>query len=577
MFLPFGEYRPDVADFEGQHSKNVLNVVPRGDGYGPFKDLAAYTGALSAACRGIFYALKNDGSVAIFAGTSTALWLLNNTTQTWTNVSRSTYGALTNNRNWSFVQFNNFVIATQGNDNVQVYDLTSSTLFADLAGSPPRADYVGVVNRFLVLSGIASPNVYRVQWSGLNATTTWDNITNQSNYQDMADGGIVRGVMGGEYGIIFQDRSIRRMIYQPGSSLIFGIDRISLDDGLLAPYSAVQAAGNTFFLSPQGFKMMAAGGGYPQPIGKEKIDRTFFADVDINNLQLIMGIADPAQQRVYWTYKSMGGPSGNFDKILCYDYALERWSLVLHSGEVLATLAQPGLTLEQVDAAYSTGSPVSLSSVTTSTSAIIFGLVGHGLTAGQGIYFPNALVGLTANTPYYVKSASLDSSSFRVASTGGVGSLEGAAVGTTSTSTGGSGTYVVSNIDTLSIGSLDNIAISATPQLAAVDVNHKAGFFTGSNLEATLQTAEHGDGQRRIFVRGFRPTTDSTDCFGHLTIREKQGIATSTTTELEVNAIGMVPQRRSTRYARAVLRIPAGQTWTFAAGVEPDVGEEGIR
>jgi hypothetical protein len=34
--LPFGEYKPDVSDYEGQATKNVRNVLPRGDGYGPF-------------------------------------------------------------------------------------------------------------------------------------------------------------------------------------------------------------------------------------------------------------------------------------------------------------------------------------------------------------------------------------------------------------------------------------------------------------------------------------------------------------------------------------------------------------
>ena len=31
--LAYGEYRPDV---EGQATRNILNVIPRGDGYGPF-------------------------------------------------------------------------------------------------------------------------------------------------------------------------------------------------------------------------------------------------------------------------------------------------------------------------------------------------------------------------------------------------------------------------------------------------------------------------------------------------------------------------------------------------------------
>jgi hypothetical protein len=46
--LPFGEYKPDVSDYEGQATKNVRNVLPRGDGYGPFPDFAALSQALIA-------------------------------------------------------------------------------------------------------------------------------------------------------------------------------------------------------------------------------------------------------------------------------------------------------------------------------------------------------------------------------------------------------------------------------------------------------------------------------------------------------------------------------------------------
>ena len=54
----------------------------------------------------------------------------------------------------------------------QVFDLTSSSAFADLGGSPPQARYIAMVGRFVVLSGLLS-TPYRIQWSGLNATTTW--------------------------------------------------------------------------------------------------------------------------------------------------------------------------------------------------------------------------------------------------------------------------------------------------------------------------------------------------------------------------------------------------------------------
>ncbi|MGH9560230.1 MAG: hypothetical protein ACRD3S_02150, partial [Terracidiphilus sp.] len=61
--LAYGDYRPDVSDYEGQATRNILNVIPRGDGYGPFAGFSAYTSALPTACRGAFYALKSDGTV----------------------------------------------------------------------------------------------------------------------------------------------------------------------------------------------------------------------------------------------------------------------------------------------------------------------------------------------------------------------------------------------------------------------------------------------------------------------------------------------------------------------------------
>ena len=127
--LQFGDFRPDTSDYEGTSVHNILNVVPRGDGYGPMQDFSSYTAALPAACRGAFYALKSDGTVKTFAGTSTKLYLLNNTDFTWTDVSlgSGTYSALTSSAHWQFGQFGNFVIAVQANAVPQVFDHVCDT------------------------------------------------------------------------------------------------------------------------------------------------------------------------------------------------------------------------------------------------------------------------------------------------------------------------------------------------------------------------------------------------------------------------------------------------------------------
>ena len=86
--IPWGDYRPDVSDYQGRHTRAVQNVLPQGDGYGPIKDLVDFTDALPAVCRGAFVALKSDGTVEIFAGTQTKLYRLDKTDLSWDNVSK---------------------------------------------------------------------------------------------------------------------------------------------------------------------------------------------------------------------------------------------------------------------------------------------------------------------------------------------------------------------------------------------------------------------------------------------------------------------------------------------------------
>src|SRR5258708_19680810 len=132
--LPFGDWKPDISAYQGAASQTIQNVVPRGDGYGPFADFTAFTAALPATCRGFFYARKTDGSIATFAGTSTRLYLLSNTDFTWSDVSAggSAYSSLPSSNHWQFAQFGNFFIPLQPNVPPQHSTLPSSTPFSPL-------------------------------------------------------------------------------------------------------------------------------------------------------------------------------------------------------------------------------------------------------------------------------------------------------------------------------------------------------------------------------------------------------------------------------------------------------------
>lgn len=350
--VPFGEYRPDLSDYEAQTERGILNVVPRGDGYGPFSSIAAISQSLGAQCRGAFSAYKTDGSVVVFAATATDLYQLNNTTYGWTNVSKGgvSYASVTASEQWSFAQFNNLVITVQANVAPQVFDVSSSTAFADLAGSPPQARYVDVVGRFVVLTGLLS-NSNRVQWSGLNdvnGANSWTQGINSSDYQDFPDGGITRGIAGGESGVVFQDNVIRCMTYLPGDPRVFQIEKIADGLGIYGPLSLIRAGVSVFFYSLKGFHRIDPGSA-PTPIGRERVDRTFFTDLDATQPQLFMGAADPRSSRILWVYKSVNGVTNQFDKALCYDPVLDRFTPLRFSGEFLFKMAQPGITLENVD------------------------------------------------------------------------------------------------------------------------------------------------------------------------------------------------------------------------------------
>src|SRR3954465_6325555 len=124
------------------------------------------------------------------------------------------------------------------------------------------------------------------------------------------------------------------MSYVPGSAFIFQIDRITQDKVFYAPSRTNRAGERIFFQAGQGFHKIEPGG-VPQQIGREKIDRTFLADLAKGNLQLFMGAADPGSGRVFWAYKSIAGTVGAFDKLLGYDFLLDRFFPVLSAGEYL--------------------------------------------------------------------------------------------------------------------------------------------------------------------------------------------------------------------------------------------------
>lgn len=484
--IAYGEWKPDVSAYKGQHSPNITNAYPRGDGYGPVPSFAGLSDALATACRGFFTYYHTDGTIRVFAGTGAAeLYLMSNTDYSWETVSAATYTALGSGHQWQFAQFGTRVIAVQPNANPQSYVVGSSTDFADLTGATSLdAAYIAIVNEFVVLAGItASPT--KIQWSSRSDPTEWTAGTNEGDEQEFFDGGLVRGIAGGEFGLVFQDRAIRRMTYAPGSDIIFEFDRIADDFGLYAPYSIIRQREFVFFLSHIGFMMYHPATGF-KPIGRERVDRTFFDDVDANQKQLIIGVSDPTGSRVMWAYKSAQGATGLFDRLMVYDWAIDRWAGYVNvSGEYIATAAIPGVTLEGLDS-------------------------------------------------------------------------------------------ISSSIDALTTP-LDDYATGFANHVALANSSHVIGLLSGANMEATLETPEIANSDRRIFIRGSRPITDCSTVQSSVLSKARPSDAFASGTETQMTAQGYAPHRVDTRVAKFKHRFPASATWTYAIGVEPDMVQTGER
>ncbi|HEX5509828.1 MAG TPA: hypothetical protein VFX37_15110 [Pseudolabrys sp.] len=572
--IRFADYRADVSDYLSTSSRNVLNVVPQGDGYGPFPAFASYTQALPAACRGAFYALKSDGSVITFAGTSTKLYQLDNSSYSWTDVSSSAdgYSALSATANWQFAQCGNLVFATQANAVLQVFDLSSDTAFSDALGSPPQAAYISVVGPFLVLSGLLS-QPYRIQWSGLNtfnSSTAWTSGDAFSDFQDFPDGGIVRGIAGGtQAGIIFQDQVLRQMAYVPGSPIVFQIDKVTDGLGIFAPYSIVKAGGLIFFFANQGFYKIAPGLA-PEPIGRERVDRTFLANLDRGNLQLFTGAADPRATRIYWAYKSSAGDTGAYDKLLGYDYLLDRFFPVQASGQSLLGVSQSGITLEQLDAIAPT--PLTITGAADNGS----GNVRLTLSAesnsdfdisGQNTIEVYGVTGTTeANGNFQLESGTgdPDAGKFTIVDTTTID------LGVAFTNEYVSGGQIGGSVDAMVL-SFDDYATAVQPQIGQFDTSGKLGFFSGSALEATIETGEQGTDWQRLDISGFKPITDASTVQGSIFYRDTQQASPVQSAETGLSRLGRCDIRRDARYARFQVRIPAGTTWTNAVGIVPDL------
>lgn len=569
--INFGPYEPDVKTIGTTKTSNVNNVVPSVNGYAPIHAVNPFTLAMTGYCRGLFGAVQKDGNVSIFGGNDSKLYSLNATTRAWDDATRASGGdySVGARELWDFCQYGNYVVATTDSNAVQYFELGISSKFAALAGSPPQARRCAVVGDFLVLASLsASGQSNRIQWSGINDATSWTVGTNQSDYQDFPDGGFVQGISGGEFGLVFQDRAIRRMVYT-GPPNIFEFQRISDSKGVMMRYSICKQAGSTYFLSNDGFYKIDISGQLV-PIGANRVNETVLAELNTESHRNMIGVADPFNPRIFWFYKSLANNLGNLtDKIVIYDWALDRWSYAGMNVANATTTLQLATTLDALDALVFNSSTVT---ITIASPAVVTWNT-HGMSNGTAINLSTtgALpTGLTAGTTYYVVNAATNT--FQLSATYG-----GTAINTSGSQ---SGTHTASQLDGLDRlpFSLDNYTNTYKQRMAVMGSDNKLGFLDGDTIEATIDTPEGAVGNGvRTFVRGVAPIGDASNVYMSVSHRDRLIDAATVTGETQIGVKGYAPTRVNARYNTVRARIPAGASWTYLRGVDVDGRAGGAR
>ena len=335
--LQFTEWLPDQPAMAGSLN-DAKNVVPLSLGYAPFPNAEDYSGNASENLNNIFVG-KFGADVQVFAGGDTKLFKMDNTTLALADVSKT--GGYSSVDNWQFKQFGKIVLAANNVAKIQSFEIGASTLFADVAAAAPIAKYITVVRDFVVAANLDSgTNSNKVQWSDINDETNWTSgSTSQSDYQIIPDGGNITGLAGGEFGLVFLEKAVVRMSYI-GSPLFFQFDTISRGLGCLDGNSIATYGATSFFLSDDGF--YKCDGTNVVGIGTEKVDRWFFDDCSLTDLDSMTTAIDPVKKLVVWNYRGVDGTR----RMIAYNWQINKWSRITTEATVVGTIATTGTTLE---------------------------------------------------------------------------------------------------------------------------------------------------------------------------------------------------------------------------------------
>mgnify|MGYP003345204263 CR=1 FL=1 len=146
---------------------------------------------------------------------------------------------------------------------------------------------------------------------------------------------------------MFGEQGIYRVSYE-GPPTIFRFDMVDRARGCVAAGSIVNNGTFAAYLGGDGWYVFD--GARSLPIGGQKVDKWFYADLDQNYLHRITGTIDPINKLFFWSYPGAGNSGGTPNRLLVYNWALQRWSVAEVTCELIHRSLSEGYTLESLDA-----------------------------------------------------------------------------------------------------------------------------------------------------------------------------------------------------------------------------------
>lgn len=379
MRVIFGEYAPDLPPLVNQKGLvQAKNMRPKGGGYEPVNGLNPLPGAtaLTARPRGSISGIDASGSGYLYVASgdldvepASKLWVQRDAATT--DISSMNPYVLGATERWSFAKFGNHVFAACYTAPMQQHLIGSPLAFADVPQLAPRARHIATIGNFLFAGNIYDPQEGPMpdaySHSALNDPLVWPVIGSNDAAAVQADrqplegnGGWIQDIASGaEIGAVFQERAIHRLDYV-GPPAIWQPHRMEEGNGMFVPYSAVAFERLVFYIAEDGFRIFDYTS--TQSIGKARISATFLADLDTQYIDRVECAKDPDRTVIWIIYPGVGNTGGRPNKVIWYDYALDKFS---HGALELEGLIENASTTPQsIDAPASPGDPDDVDDVT---------------------------------------------------------------------------------------------------------------------------------------------------------------------------------------------------------------------